>query len=55
MALIYSDNFLHEEERKVLEKVLEEFNLNYNLAVVYTQWAKSMLALYIQGNALIEL
>jgi len=55
MALIYSDDFLHEEERKVLEKVLEEFDLNYNLSVVYTQWAKSMLALYIQGNALIEL
>ncbi len=55
MALIYSDDFLHEEERKVLEKVLEEFDLNYNLSIVYTQWAKSMLALYIQGNALIEL
>ena len=55
MALIYSDDFLHEEERKVLEKLLEEFDLNYNLSIVYTQWAKSMLALYIQGNALIEL
>lgn len=55
MALIYSDDFLHEEERIVLEKVLEEFDLNYNLSIVYTQWAKSMLALYIQGNALIEL
>ncbi len=55
MALIYSDDFLHEEERKVLEKVLEEFALNYNLAVVYTQWAKTMLSLYTQGNALIEL
>ncbi len=55
MALIYSDDFLHEEERKVLEKVLEEFDLNYNLSIVYTQWAKSMLALYTQGNALIEL
>jgi len=55
MALIYSDDFLHEGERKVLEKVLEEFDLNYNLSIVYTQWAKSMLALYIQGNALIEL
>ena len=55
MALIYSDDFLHEGERKVLEKILEEFDLNYNLSIVYTQWAKSMLALYIQGNALIEL
>lgn len=55
MALIYSDDFLHEGERKVLEKVLEEFDLNYNLSVVYTQWAKTMLSLYTQGNALIEL
>ena len=55
MALIYSDDFLHEGERKVLEKVLEEFGLNYNLSIVYTQWAKTMLSLYTQGNALIEL
>jgi len=55
MALIYSDDFLHEEERKVLEKVLQEFDLNYNLSIVYTQWAKTMLSLYTQGNALIEL
>ena len=55
MALIYSDNFLHEEERKVLEKILEEFNLNYHLATVYGEWAKAILSLYIQGNALIEL
>lgn len=55
LALIYSDNFLHEEERKVLEKIIEEFNLNYHLATVYGEWAKSVLSLYIQGNALIEL
>ncbi len=55
MALIYADDFLHEEERKVLKKVLEEFDLNYNLSIVYTQWAKTMLSLYMQGNALIEL
>ena len=55
MALIYSDNFLHEEERIVLEKILEEFDLSYNLSVVYTEWAKTMLSLYKQGNALINL
>jgi len=55
MALIYADDFLHEEERKILEKMLDAFGLSYNLSIVYTQWAKSMLALYIQGNALIEL
>ncbi len=55
MALIYADDFLHEGERVVLEKMLEEFDLNYNLSIVYTQWAKAMLSLYTQGNALIEL
>ena len=55
MALIYADDYLHEEERKVLEKMFEEFDLNYNLSVIYAQWAKAMLSLYIQGNALIEL
>jgi len=55
MVLIYSDNFLHEGERKVLEKMLEEFDLSYNLSIVYTEWSKTMLSLYTQGNALIEL
>ncbi len=55
MALIYSDNFLHEEERLVLEKILEEFDLNYNHSIIYAEWAKTMLSLYRQGNALIDL
>jgi len=55
MALIYSDNFLHEEERKVLETILQEFDLSYHLATVYGEWAKAILSLYIQGNALIEI
>lgn len=55
MALIYADNFLHEEERKVLEKMLEEFDLNYHISIVYSEWAKAMLSLYTQGNSLIEL
>jgi len=55
MALIYSDDYLHEGERVVLEKILEEFDLSYNLSIVYTEWAKTMLSLYKQGNALINI
>jgi uncharacterized tellurite resistance protein B-like protein len=55
MALIYSDDFLHEGERVVLEKILEEFDLSYDLSIVYTEWAKTMLSLYKQGNALINI
>jgi hypothetical protein len=55
MALIYSDDFLHEGERVVLEKILEEFDLSYDLSIVYTEWAKAMLSLFKQGNALINI
>lgn len=55
MILIYSDSFLHEEERKILEKILEEFNLSYHLATVYEEWAKAILSLYNQASALIEM
>ncbi len=55
MALIYSDDYLHEGERVVLEKILEEFDLSYNLSIVYTEWAKTMLSLFKQGNALINI
>ncbi len=55
MALIYSDSILHEEEKKILDELIHEFGLNPSLAIVYGEWAKSILALYIQGQALIEL
>lgn len=55
MALIYSDNFLHEEEEKVLNKMIKVFGLNQSLSVVYSEWSKAMLSLFIQGNALIKL
>jgi len=55
MALIYSDDYLHEREREVLEKILEEFDLSYSLSIVYTEWAKTMLSLFKQGNALLDI
>lgn len=55
MTLIYSDSILHKEERKILDELINEFSLNPSLAIVYGEWAKSILALYIQGQALIEL
>jgi len=55
LALIYADDFIHEEERIVLEKMMQEFDINPNLVVIYKEWAKSMLSLFTQGNALINL
>ena len=55
LALIYADDFMHEEERVVLERMMQEFDINPNLVVIYKEWAKSMLSLFTQGNALINL
>ena len=55
MALVYSDDILHSEEKKVLELMIKNFKLKESLAVIYSQWSKSILALYIQGQALIDL
>ncbi|MBT6217995.1 MAG: TerB family tellurite resistance protein [Candidatus Marinimicrobia bacterium] len=55
LALIYSDQYVHPEEQKVLDQMLEIFSLSTALSVVYTEWSKSILALYVQGSALIEL
>jgi len=55
MAIVYSDDFMHEEERKVLETMTECFELSPQHVVIYTEWAKAMLSLHLQGNALIEL
>lgn len=55
MALVYSDNILHAEEQKVLDIITGTFGLNSSLTTVYGEWTKAILALYVQGNALIEL
>lgn len=55
MALIYSDDILHEEEQKILNTMIEKFELSHTIADVYTQWSKSILALTIQGEALLHI
>lgn len=55
MALGYSDNILHHEEKKVLEKIIKNFELDMSLVDVYANWSKAMLALALQGEALINI
>lgn len=54
MALIYSDEIITEAERRVIE-AMEIFELNSTVFEVYKEWSKATLALYMQGQALIEL
>lgn len=55
MALVFSDGYLHQEEEQTLDEIVKHFGLNPNLGVVYKEWAKSILSLFVQGEALIHL
>ena len=54
MALIYSDYYVHPEEKKIIDKMVEVFNFNKELALLYLEWTKAMLALYKQGELFIN-
>ena len=54
MALVYSDNILHEEEEKILNRMITIFGLDKNIAMLYGEWTKAMLALAEQGKLLLK-
>lgn len=55
MALVYSDGLLHPAEEGVVKEITEYFELNPNLVIVYKEWSKSILSLFVQGEALIHI
>jgi len=52
MALIYSDG-LEEREQKILDKMVEVFNLAKELEVTYSEWTQSILKISAKGYDLI--
>jgi tellurite resistance protein len=54
MALIYSDG-LHQEEQKILNIIIEHYNISEALSIVYSEWSKSILSISNQAQALIKL
>jgi len=55
MALIYSDEKIHEEEQKVINTMLKSFKLSHGLSNLYLEWTKTILSVSQQGKLLIEL
>ncbi|MGI9280370.1 MAG: hypothetical protein ACR2PX_12205 [Endozoicomonas sp.] len=55
MALVFADGVLADEEQQLIDKIISHFDLNPNLAIVYREWSKSILSLFVQGEALIHL
>jgi len=55
MALVYADGVVAKEEDNLIKTMITQFDLNPNLAIVYREWSKSILSLFVQGEALIHL
>ena len=55
MALVYADGRLAAQEQSVLDALITYFDMNPHLSVVYKAWARNILSLYTQGEALIHL
>lgn len=55
MVLVYADGRLAMQESHVIDRFLAHCNMNPNLSIIYKEWAKSIISLYTQGEALIHL
>ena len=55
MTLVYADGRLAQQESLVIDRFVAHCYMNPNLSVIYKEWAKNILSLYTQGEALIHL
>jgi len=55
MAIVYSDDILHEEEKKVIDKMCEIFKIDSTVANIYGFWTKSIMNIYKEGEELLKL
>lgn len=55
MALVYADGRLAAQEETLIAAIIEYFDLNPMLAIVYREWSKSIMSISLQGEALINL
>lgn len=55
LSIVYTDNIMHEAEKEIIDTIVDTWNINSSLVVVYGEWSRSLLSLYIQGEALLEL
>ena len=55
MVLVYADGRLAEQESLMIDRFVSHCDMNPNLSIIYKEWAKNILSLYTQGEALIHL
>lgn len=54
-ALVYADQRLAPQEKQLLDKIVDRFDMNPHLSIIFKEWAKNALSLHMQGEALIHL
>lgn len=55
LAIVYTDNIMHPAEKEIIDTLVDTWDINSSLVVVYGEWSRSMLSLHIQGEALLDL
>ncbi len=55
LGIIHNDNIITPIEKEMLDTIVDTWNINSSLVVVYSEWSKNLLSLYVQGEALLEL
>ena len=55
LGIINNDNIITSIEKDMIDTIVDTWNINSSLVVVYSEWSKNLLSLYVQGEALLEL
>ena len=54
-ALAQADGKVSDKEEEILNKIVQRFETSPHLFFVFKEWAKNMMSLYLQGDALTHL
>ena len=55
LGIVYANDEYHQEQKNVMEYILDYYGISSYLVTVYTEWTKTMISMQRQGNALINL
>lgn len=55
LAIVYTDSVMHPAEKKIIDTIVDTWDINSSLVVVYGEWSRNLLSLYVQGEALLDL
>jgi len=55
LAIVYTDSIMHPAEKEIIDTIVDVWEINSSLVIVYGEWSKNLLSLHIQGDALLDL